>query len=42
LNICNPHEVKWKPPLRQAAVTLAAISGDSAVEGLVDSVLNNL
>jgi len=24
LEVCTPQEVQWKPPLRQAAITLAA------------------
>jgi hypothetical protein len=31
LNICAPHNFHWKPPLRQAAVSLAAMR-ESAVE----------
>ena len=27
LKVCTPQEVQWKPPLRQAATTLAAIAG---------------
>ena len=27
LKVCPPQEVQWKPPLRQAATTLAAIWG---------------
>ncbi|MCL1969634.1 MAG: hypothetical protein FWF65_08835 [Bacteroidetes bacterium] len=30
LNVITPQQVQWKPPLRQAALTLAAISADSA------------
>ena len=29
LKVCTPQEVQWKPPLRQAATTLSAMSGDS-------------
>jgi len=27
LKVCTPQEVQWKPPLRQAAIPLAAIFG---------------
>jgi len=27
LKLCTPQEVQWKPPLRQAAGTLAAMRG---------------
>jgi hypothetical protein len=29
-NVITPQEIQWKPPLRQAAGTLAASGGDSA------------
>jgi hypothetical protein len=31
LEVCRPLEVQWKPPLRQAAGTLAAIGSASTV-----------
>jgi hypothetical protein len=31
LNVITPQQVQWKPPLRQAAGTLPASGGDSAV-----------
>ena len=31
LQLPAPQEVQWKPPLRQAATTLAAMRGDSAI-----------
>ena len=32
LKVCPPQEVQWKPPLRQAATTLEAISADNSSE----------
>jgi len=31
LKACTPQKVQWKPPLRQAATTLAAMRDDSVV-----------
>ena len=30
LKVCTPQEVQWKPPLRQAATTLAATRDSAA------------
>jgi hypothetical protein len=45
LNVITPQEVQWKPPLRQAAGTLHASGGDSAIgkqQNGIESQTNNI
>jgi len=41
LEICTPQEVQWKPPLRQAATTLAAMRATAFGEGNLKEQTDN-